>query len=621
MIGGLVRFWHTVRWLRPVQLWGRLWFRLYRPGPDLRPAPPLRSVEGRWLACARAPSMSGPTSFRFLSVDRTVAGAEDWNRTDWPRLWLYNLHYFDDLVADGAAARAEWHRALVSRWIAENPAGQGNGWEPYPTSLRIVNWVKWSLAGNALDSETVASLAQQARWLRKRLEIHLLGNHFWANAKALVFAGTFFEGAEATGWRETGLRLLRRELAEQVLRDGGHFERSPMYHAIVLGDVLDLLQLAQHCPACSDVGDVEAWRNTATRMRRWLRVMTHPDGGIAFFNDAALGIAPDLAALADYADALFEISLTELQPYPHPNPLPPERERGFSPSQLESKDRGSSPSQLESRDRGFSPSPPETGERAGVRGRSTAKLPGNFAMFNSLPPDAAPLAGIEALPDSGYVRLQIGPAVLIADVGAIGPEYLPGHAHADTLSFELSLHGRRVLVNSGTSTYEAGDERLRQRGTAAHNTVIVDGHDSSEVWSSFRVARRARPFDVQWEKDGDAYRLEAAHDGYLRLPGRVVHRRSWRLSADRLEIADVLEGRWRSAMSCWHVHPEFQVSAREHDILLLDGRTSTATLSVDNGAFDLSQDTWHPEFGTSILNTTIRLPIHGPRSVVTIAWS
>jgi len=75
--------------------------------------------------------------------------------------------------------------------------------------------------------------------------------------------------------------------------------------------------------------------------------------------------------------------------------------------------------------------------------------------------DMAPLADIEALTGSGYVRLQIGPAVMIADVGEIGPDHLPGHAHADTLSFELSLRGQRVLVNGGTSTYEVGAERLR----------------------------------------------------------------------------------------------------------------------------------------------------------------
>ena len=80
-----------------------------------------------------------------------------------------------------------------------------------------------------------------------------------------------------------------------------------------------------------------------------------------------------------------------------------------------------------------------------------------------------------------------------ADVGEIGPDYRPGHAHADTLCFELSVFGQRLVVNSGTSEYGLGAERLRQRGTAAHSTVQIDGADSSEVWSGFRVARRARP--------------------------------------------------------------------------------------------------------------------------------
>ena len=538
----LSRYWHTVRWLRPVQVYGRLWFRLHRPRQDIRSAPALRAGTGTWTRCARAASMTGPDSFRFLNIERHIATAADWNRSDWSRLWLYNAHYFDDLVAAEAAARTGWHRALVARWVAENPPGRGAGWEPYPISLRIVNWVKWFLTGNTLDDAAQHSLAVQARCLRRRLEIHLLGNHLLANAKALTFAGAIFEGAEADGWRTKGLALLRRELKEQILPDGGHFERSPMYHAIVLEDLLDLLQLARVCPGLLNESDMATWRDAAIRMRRWLRIMSHPDGEIAFFNDAALGIAPDFAALAAYADAL------------------------------------------------------------------------------GLPPDDVPLDDLEVLPDSGYLRLQRGPAAMIADVGAIGPDHLLGHAHADTLSFELSLHGRRVLVNGGTSGYEPGHERLRQRGTAAHNTVVVDGQDSSEVWSSFRVARRARVFDMRWGEEGASLRLEAAHDGYHRLPGRVIHRRSWCLAADRLQITDALQGHWKSAMSCWHVSPELRVRENGYDILLIDGLGRMMTLSVAGDGAELTADTWHPEFGVSLPSTSLRIPISDPRCCVTIVW-
>jgi uncharacterized heparinase superfamily protein len=119
----------------------------------------------------------------------------------------------------------------------------------------------------------------------------LRGHHLFARAKALVFAGVFFEGVQARTWLEQGLAILRKELAEQVLADGGHFELSPMYHSIVLEDVLDLLNLGAAYAGVVPALDEQRWRDTAQQMRRWLASMCHPDGAIAFFNEAALGTA------------------------------------------------------------------------------------------------------------------------------------------------------------------------------------------------------------------------------------------------------------------------------------------------------------------------------------------
>lgn len=521
----LTRYWHTLRWLRPVQWYGRAWHRLYRPAPDLRPAPALVLPARRWQACARVPSLVGPEVFRFLSVERRIATVADWNRADWPKLWLYNAHYFDDLVADDAAARTDWHRALIARWIAENPPGQGNGWEPYPTSLRIVNWLKWLLAGHAPVPGMLDSLAVQVRWLGRRLEHHLLGNHLWANAKALVFAGACFDGSEARAWLRKGLQLLRRELREQVLADGGHFERSPMYHAILTEDLLDLVQLAQSFDALGT--EAERWQDTVRPMLDWATAMAHPDGDVAFFNDAAFGIAAPLPALRAYAQAL-----------------------GMS-----------------------------------------------------LPPFPAP--GLRLLEASGYARLQTGPALLLADVAPVGPDYLPGHAHADTLSFELSLRGRRMLVNGGTSTYENDAERLRQRGTAAHNTVVVDGQDSSEVWSAFRVARRARVHEVNARQQEGVLSLSAWHDGFLRLPGRVRHRRRWRLSAQALVVEDVLEGHYREAEA------HFLFAPGEHD---------TLRWQVEGGEARMENAVWCPRFGEAQPTCKLVIRFLQPRCAVTFYW-
>ena len=144
----LARYFHTLRYLRPIQIYGRLWHRVYRPRADVRPAPALRASNGVWQAgCLRSSLMLGSITFRFLNITGSVRTAADWDDPATLRLWRYNLHYFDDLNTQGAGVRVDWHRSLIARWISENPPGVGTGWEPYPISLRIVNWVKWEFAG------------------------------------------------------------------------------------------------------------------------------------------------------------------------------------------------------------------------------------------------------------------------------------------------------------------------------------------------------------------------------------------------------------------------------------------------------------------------------------------
>ena len=184
----LVLYFHTVRYLKPVQIWGRIAFNLHTPKPDLRPPPLLRSFGLNWeRPVSRKQSQLGDCRFRFLNVEQEISTAEDWNSKLFEKLWLYNLHYFDDLNAHKADTRYEWHLNVLKRWIIENPPGLGAGWEPYPISLRVVNWIKWCLAGNELSETFKHSLAIQLRFLSRRLEFHLLGNHLLANAKALLF--------------------------------------------------------------------------------------------------------------------------------------------------------------------------------------------------------------------------------------------------------------------------------------------------------------------------------------------------------------------------------------------------------------------------------------------------
>lgn len=498
-----------------------------------------RALVGTWVtACERKQSMLTEHDFIFLNKSRTAESQGAWNDPATEKLWLYNLHYFDDLNAEGARTRREWHARLIERWITENPPGYGNGWEPYPISLRIVNWIKYALNGENLSSRAIASLAVQTRFLRERLEFHLLGNHLLANAKALIFAGLFFEHGEAEEWLTQGLSILRTEMPEQILADGGHFERSPMYHAIILEDFLDI----QNIGKAYGLGKIIE-TETIEKMREWLLAMSHPDGDIAFFNDAAFDIAPNLAALSAYAERL------------------------------------------------------------------------------NLPVQKLLRSDVYHLVESGYVRLQNDAAVLLIDAAPIGPSYLPGHAHADTLSFELSLKGQRVIVNSGTSCYGAGAERQRQRGTAMHNALVIDEHNSSEVWGGFRVARRARVESVSISETAESVRVDARHDGYMRLPGKNLHQRSWVLRHESLRIEDEVTGKFGRAEVLFHLHPEITISEAGKNRITLrlpDGKT--VQVFFEGGNVHVEQKQWHPFFGISINNRCLVAEMVGQKIVTFISW-
>lgn len=472
------RYWRTVRHLKIRQVVGRVVFRLGAPVPRNRKAPGVRGRSGRWVLPARRDqSLFEGRRFRFLN-EECVLGEGVWDPEGISRLWRYNLHYFDDLNAYGASARETLHREFVSRWVSENPPARGTGWEPYPTSLRIVNWVKWFLGGSAPESAWLDSMAHQVRWLRRRMEWHLLGNHLFANSKALFAAGMYFEGEEADDWRSCAISIISRELREQILDDGGQFERSPMYHMLALEDVLDLLCLVAIYGEIDESvrmlrGQLE---QVAGRMLTWARAMRFEDGSLPRLNDTADGISPSPAEMDRVA---LELGLVPAYPVSEP---------------------------------------------------------------------------MHVLFPSGYVRMAWDRALIFLDIAPVGPDYIPGHGHADTLSFELSVGGTLLVVNRGTSCYGESQRRGYERGTAAHSTVQVCNENSSEVWGGFRVGRRARV--SRPDIDGDAIACE--HDGYSHLPGKPVHRRSWRRLHRGLEVRDRISA-GAQAVARFHLAPGVEV--------------------------------------------------------------
>jgi len=268
------------------------------------------------VRCHRAIPRS-TTEREFEIPDSEGRSAIPWDDRRYPKLWLYHLNYCDFLNARFALPEEEGLlNAAVDialDWLQQNARGTEVGWEPYALSVRIVNWVKFLvrhgrrvelLRGAATLSALLESLGNQAATLERRLEKDLLGNHLLKNIKALLFAGAILETSRSSRWWAEGEKLLQRELDEQILPDGGHFERSPMYHSQVLADLAEIRLLCRATGrrlVCSRL-----LSEKIGAMARFLRGVLHPDGEIPLFNDSALGGARPPAeslAMAESPDA------------------------------------------------------------------------------------------------------------------------------------------------------------------------------------------------------------------------------------------------------------------------------------------------------------------------------
>ena len=539
---------NTVRFLKLKQVFYQFYYRFYKPrhldvvGAEVRP------WDKRWDSPSwQEPSFLGGGNFKFLGKIEHIESVEGWNSIKHSKLWIYNLHYFDDLNAVDANNRRPYQIQLVDSWITTSKLKGGIGWEPYALSLRIVNFIKFFSTLSSEKSPSrywVDSVGTQAQALLSLLEFHILGNHLFANGKALVFAGAYLANELGDKFLEKGLEIIDIEVNEQFLADGAHFELSPMYHSSLLWDICDLINLAERSGINKLEKRIGYWRKVVKKGLNWLRIMSHPDGKISFFNDSAFGIAPTVKDISVYASRLM-----------------------IEPNISDAKDL-------------------------------------SFCHLKS----------------SGYVVVFLdNRCKALLDVAEVGPTYQPGHAHADTLSFELSIFGQRVFVNSGTSEYGEGKRRHYQRGSKAHNTVVVDNENSSEMWAGFRVGRRAHPQNLNVVKGLGKITVSAEHDGYQKLPGKVIHSRTWDFTGSSLTITDHLSGTFQHSEASFYIHPDASVVAlgkKKFQVSLSGGQV--ILVSFENTEdISLDESTWHPEFGSSVPNKCL---VARPRvqSLVTI---
>lgn len=534
----------------PYLRWRQIAYRPLRRLQSLLPAPRRLGREPDWRGTVVLPALlaDGPGDpgrrvagaervlggeFEFLSRSEQL-GAPDWRRRYVSQLWTFHLHYFEYAVDLAWAARLTGRDAFATRlaelidaWIDGTEPGRGDGWQPYPTAVRLDHWLR-ALAlledrvSPARRGRMLQSVAAQAGWLARRLEFHLLGNHLAKNYAGLAVAGLICGGVEADRWRKTGLTGLARELAEQVLPDGAHYERSPSYHALLLADCLRVLSLHRACgtpvpPALEAV---------ARRMLRAAGVLFRPGGRAHRFNDGSDDFGPgrpDLDALA-----------------------------------------------------------------------SAARLPHIPAS-----------TGVLSLPDAGYYGFAVPDGTrLLVDGGPLGPDYQPAHGHCDLLSFELDLAGLPLVVDSGVHGYDGDPFREYARSTRAHNTVSVGGWEQSELWGTFRVARRAELLRASAGCVAGAFRFDGAYHPYFDRGVTHSRRIEWRDGG--LLVEDQVSGTHQPAASYVHLHPEWSVSANGLGAVARRGDVAVAieffggeTLGIVAGSREPVQGWYFPRFGVA----------------------
>ena len=486
--------------------------------------------------------------------ETALSPVPDWTGAELSAHGRYKLHsfeYLEELVAQhsprlphsseskGGDKGWAFARQLIANWIDNCPAPQSPAWDAFPLSLRCVNWLKLLAQfpdelGTDQDfaRRVTQSLYAQTHHLSRNLEYQLRLNHLMENARALIFLGAAFRDPAGDHWLRTGRKIIDRAVHEQFFADGCHVERSPMYHAIVLELMCDCVDVVN---ALGRVAP-SSWRDCIERAAGFLESIVHPDGALPLVNDSTEDgcRAPGeiIRRTAPHASGLWEGT-------PHPQPLSPQGrgERMLRAQHLPPLPRG---------------------ERGGVRGTAARRRPGTS--------------------DSGFLVVSTDRLHLIVDAAAPSPPYNPGHAHAGALSYELSVKGTRLVVDTGGGIYGTGPDRDHVRSTRAHNTVSVDGADQSEVWGAFRVGGRSTVRIFSQKTADDATRVSAS---CVHADRTVTHVREWIVEGDRLRVCDRVHGSTGAEIEQRIVLvPGCEIERESEDTWRITSGATTATLRI-----------------------------------------
>ncbi len=428
-------------------------------------------------------------AFTFLGEKRSFYIPLKWNNFGSSRLWQFNLHYFDwakewleyRIEHNVWPEESSYLELLIDDWIDNNEPGIGDGWHSYTLSLRIRNWIYLFRASpDLITKKRIKSLWMQICWLNTHQENSYGGNHLLENLITLAIASLQFKGEYAFRIYSNSIRKLQKELKEQILHDGGHFERSAGYHFLILGRLTDLAFILQKL---SD--QIPEWLlESIIKMLEWAKKVILYGNSLPRFNDSSEDICFSPEIIIEYSESLLN-----------------NKEYNWK----------------------------------GLR-----KLIYNSKFKKRIEnPNFKPNDLLIDLSETGWTILKPGNEIeLLFKCGIPCPNYLPGHAHSDQLSFDIFKSGEPIIAETGTSIYQKSFERSFERSGAAHNVLqlgLVEGLNNInwiepvEVWDEFRAARKSKPLYRKFgkTKDGSLW-VQGEHDGYKKYG--AFHKRFLKIS-------------------------------------------------------------------------------------------
>ncbi len=409
-------------------------------------------------------------------------------------------------------------RQHLESWIAACPCGMGPNWSSaLEPAIRLINWsVAWQLLGGVsaplfqnaegarFRQRWLDSVFQHERFVRGHFSLYSsANNHLIGEAAGLYVAAiTWPYWPHARMWLAEAKAILEREALSQNTLDGVNREQAVSYQQFEL----DLLLHALLAARANGHNFSAAFKSRIEAMMEYLASIMDAGGNIPMFGDSDDGLLVRLAHGSEHCRYRSLLAAGALL---------------FSRGDFKAKAGG-----LDDKTRWLFGA-------------------GADAAFRQLDGTAARLPVRRAFPAGGYYILGCDYEIrLVADAGPLGYQAIAAHGHADALAFTLAVGGNEFLIDPGTYTYRTqGPWRQYFRGTAAHNTLRVDGTDQSRSGGNFMWLSKADAGCSLWRPSLERDIFEGWHDGYMQLPDPVMHRRRITLEKQlrRVVIEDRLQ--------------------------------------------------------------------------------